>query len=491
MNHPNMPLYEGTKRLRAVPMTRGDYNSYRGWITPVEEDPTDQGYLVEYEEGGKPNDARHKGYISWSPKAVFEGTYKLLGTATNPTADFDQLHNLLYTAQRTAGEVQAKAIGDARILLSRMRATQKPAIQEPSPTAGMTLERRILHVGGRNNKEGYVEFGSVEAVAALVRQVLRDLPNTPFMRPDFVGVPTRLTPEMEAVLATEDWQWADLLAAANAVTESEYAELKHPSQIKALKDVVHILWDVYAFGKFLCRVASPPNWDATSVHTDLVRAGYSENIEVSKVCDTNKFVVTDEEIKSVFLANGFTIKEGLTDLKPYVYTAARQLLELAPSKAMDAEHWAELHKLRAEANRSDGTPWQTVAVQERVLRTEQQRALKALPRITYGYKGDGGGNRSLTAYADPNGQFLRHADVMAILDAPPKDMTGDGLPSTILKRVLTPESIEQALDAYCSALSYAVQGDVVAQHKLPKLKAALDGAIALLASNAQDSGAST
>lgn len=36
--------------------------------------------------------------------------------------------------------------------------------------------------------------------------------------------------------------------------------------------------------------------------------------------------VSDEQIKAVFLANGFTIKEGLTDLKPYVYQAARALL---------------------------------------------------------------------------------------------------------------------------------------------------------------------
>jgi hypothetical protein len=52
----------------------------------------------------------------------------------------------------------------------------KPApVQEPSPTAGMNMAQRILHVGGRNNVAGYVEFGSIQAVEALVRQVLRDL----------------------------------------------------------------------------------------------------------------------------------------------------------------------------------------------------------------------------------------------------------------------------------------------------------------------------
>jgi hypothetical protein len=45
-----------------------------------------------------------------------------------------------------------------------------------SPTADMSLAQRILHVGGRNNAAGYVEFGSTQAVEALIRQVLRDLP---------------------------------------------------------------------------------------------------------------------------------------------------------------------------------------------------------------------------------------------------------------------------------------------------------------------------
>lgn len=57
-----------------------------------------------------------------------------------------------------------------------LAATPKDAPAESSPTAGMSMAQRILHVGGRENAAGYVEFGSVQAVEALVRQVLRDLP---------------------------------------------------------------------------------------------------------------------------------------------------------------------------------------------------------------------------------------------------------------------------------------------------------------------------
>lgn len=39
--------------------------------------------------------------------------------------------------------------------------------------------------------------------------------------------------------------------------------------------------------------------------------------------------VTRETIRAVFLRNGFTIKEGQTDLKPYVYAAAEELLSIA------------------------------------------------------------------------------------------------------------------------------------------------------------------
>lgn len=78
--------YEGTKRLHAQPMTRGEYNAYRGWENPADENPADDGYLVEYQDGGKANDPRHAGYISWSPKDVFERSYKELPASPTSAA---------------------------------------------------------------------------------------------------------------------------------------------------------------------------------------------------------------------------------------------------------------------------------------------------------------------------------------------------------------------------------------------------------------------
>jgi hypothetical protein len=73
-----MHTYLGTKLVKAEPMTRLEYNEYRGWTPPHGEDD-EEGYLVEYLDGGKANHASHTGYISWSPKDVFEFSYTPVG----------------------------------------------------------------------------------------------------------------------------------------------------------------------------------------------------------------------------------------------------------------------------------------------------------------------------------------------------------------------------------------------------------------------------
>ena len=74
-----MKVYTGTKKVQAQPMTRGDYNQLRGWEIPKDENPADEGYLVEYLDGGKANHDAFDGYISWSPRDVFERSYMETG----------------------------------------------------------------------------------------------------------------------------------------------------------------------------------------------------------------------------------------------------------------------------------------------------------------------------------------------------------------------------------------------------------------------------
>jgi len=76
----------GTKLVKrsAEPMTKAEYNEYRGWSMPESEDPSELVYLVEYEadERNKPNHDDHAGYISMSPKYVFDESYRQSGNLT-------------------------------------------------------------------------------------------------------------------------------------------------------------------------------------------------------------------------------------------------------------------------------------------------------------------------------------------------------------------------------------------------------------------------
>jgi uncharacterized protein YceH (UPF0502 family) len=72
---------------------------------------------------------------------------------------------------------------------------------EKSPTHGMNLGERIAHVGGRTNAAGYMEFGSVMAVSALIDHVLRDSPApqpAPTAAQDVEGLVDRIVPRIDA-----------------------------------------------------------------------------------------------------------------------------------------------------------------------------------------------------------------------------------------------------------------------------------------------------
>lgn len=57
--------YVGVKLINARPLTRGEYNKYKHWQIPADENPNDEGYLVQYKDD----------YVSWSPKEVFDQSH--------------------------------------------------------------------------------------------------------------------------------------------------------------------------------------------------------------------------------------------------------------------------------------------------------------------------------------------------------------------------------------------------------------------------------
>lgn len=70
-----MDKYLGIKLMHAKPMSRGDYCALRGWRVPVDENPDDAGYLTEDLGAVESNVEGFKGYVSWSPAAVFAKSF--------------------------------------------------------------------------------------------------------------------------------------------------------------------------------------------------------------------------------------------------------------------------------------------------------------------------------------------------------------------------------------------------------------------------------
>lgn len=83
----------------------------------------------------------------------------------------------------------------------------------------MNIVKRIQHVGGRNNAAGFVEFGSIQAVQALVRQVLRDLPmrqaKVPLLTDAEIG--QCVQPFVKATLDSGVWDYAHFARAIEAL----------------------------------------------------------------------------------------------------------------------------------------------------------------------------------------------------------------------------------------------------------------------------------
>lgn len=67
-----MEKYLGVKLIEAEPMNLGDYNKFKGWTIPENEDPSREGYKVKYSDD----------YISWSPKEAFEEAYRTITDMT-------------------------------------------------------------------------------------------------------------------------------------------------------------------------------------------------------------------------------------------------------------------------------------------------------------------------------------------------------------------------------------------------------------------------
>ena len=125
--------YVGTKVVHGTPMKRGDYNAFRGWQLPADEDGFEDGYLVEYTDGGESNMIGFKGYISWAPKDVFERAYTI-GHEPQPTTYLDRLRDELAYEDEKFGKLCRFLVTDHYTKLSlpnqRYLQRQKACMEE-------------------------------------------------------------------------------------------------------------------------------------------------------------------------------------------------------------------------------------------------------------------------------------------------------------------------------------------------------------------------
>ena len=66
--------------------------------------------------------------------------------------------------------------------------------------------------------------------------------------------------------------------------------------------------------------------------------------------------MTNDRIREIFLANGFTVKPGQADLKPYVYAAARALINATLGEA--AVKCDQLIEPSVDLNDTEYCDWQ-------------------------------------------------------------------------------------------------------------------------------------
>ena len=141
----NMKKYDGTKELKAIPMNKEEYCQYRQWEVPSNENPKEEGYLVEYLDGGKPNDERHLGYISWSPKDVFEKTYYVVENAERPQTFGEKAVGITFNPSGSDEVYEAKMLAAKQIDL-----LEKVHIKLTNDSANTTWIRNVLRTQAFN-----------------------------------------------------------------------------------------------------------------------------------------------------------------------------------------------------------------------------------------------------------------------------------------------------------------------------------------------------
>ena len=76
MENTEIELCIGTKLVNALAMTRAEYIEFRGWELPADENCNEEGFLIDYFNGGEANTDGFDGHVSWTPADAFDREYR-------------------------------------------------------------------------------------------------------------------------------------------------------------------------------------------------------------------------------------------------------------------------------------------------------------------------------------------------------------------------------------------------------------------------------
>ena len=111
-----MKRYTMTRTVLARPMTRREYNDFRGWLLPADENGNDAGFLIK-DPAGTPNLTGYGGYVSWLPAEEFKRTCKPEQEAPVPAKT---LHNSdVSGARKNVPDIKVVGNGDMFRLLCK------------------------------------------------------------------------------------------------------------------------------------------------------------------------------------------------------------------------------------------------------------------------------------------------------------------------------------------------------------------------------------
>lgn len=144
-----MKRFNALKKVNAKPMTRKAYNDLRGWDLPADEDGSDNGYLTE-DINAPANMEGWNGYISWTPKAMFEDQfYEADGepVGVKCTAPQDPNHEL------TEDEIKTLASGGSLCECCEFVDSEHPIKEGDHVDFGTALH--LMELGERVQRKGW------------------------------------------------------------------------------------------------------------------------------------------------------------------------------------------------------------------------------------------------------------------------------------------------------------------------------------------------